>query len=47
MSDSTLMNDQTNREVSELLMTVVGERGDNEGAVDVVKRLIKESRNEK
>lgn len=43
-NDSTMMNDETNREVTRLLMAVVGERGDNEGAVDVVKRLIKESR---
>ncbi len=33
-------------EIFVLLMSVVGERGDNEGAVDVVKRLIKESRSQ-
>ena len=38
------MNEETIKEVEALLMTVVGERGDNEGAVDVVKRLITESR---
>lgn len=39
-----LLNEETNKKVCELLMTVAGERGDNEGAVEVVKRLIKESR---
>ena len=43
-SDSTLLNEETNREVCRLLMTVVGETGENEGAVDVVKRLLRQSR---
>ncbi len=40
----SLLNNATNKEVTRLLTTVTGERGDSEGAVDVVKRLIKESR---
>lgn len=38
------MNEETIKEVEQLLMTVIGERGDNESATDVIKRLIKESR---
>ena len=39
-----MLNDETNQEVVRLLMTVVGETGVNEGVVDVVKRLIADSR---
>ena len=43
-NDSTFLDFNTNREVCQLLMTVVGETGENEGAVDVVQRLIEDSR---
>lgn len=42
--DDTLLEEEMNREVCRLLMTVVGETNENEGAVKVVKRLIAQSR---
>jgi len=44
LASKAFMTVSTNREICRLLATVVGERGESEGAVDVVKRLIAESR---